>query len=54
MNTPASTQFAALGLALLVNIGILGGVAYLFNAEAMQPTQVVSLGNTAPLSADSV
>jgi hypothetical protein len=54
MNTPASIKFAALGLALLVNIGIMGGVAHLFNAQNMQPTQVVSLGNTAPLSAESV
>jgi hypothetical protein len=53
MTTSTSTKFAALGLALLFNIGIMGGVAYLFNAQNMQPTQVVSL-TAAPVTTASV
>ena len=52
MNTSISTKFAALGLALMVNAVILGGVAYLFNAQLQQPNAVVALASTAALSAN--
>ena len=41
MTTSISTKFAALALALMVNSIIMGGVAYLFNAQA-QPSVVMS------------
>jgi hypothetical protein len=34
MNTTISNKFAALALALMVNSVIMGGVAYLFNAQS--------------------
>ena len=43
MNTSISTKLAALGLALMVNSVIMGGMAYLFNAQLQQPTAVMSL-----------
>ncbi len=45
MNTPISTKLAALGLALMVNSVIMGGMAYLFNAQLQQPTTVISLAS---------
>jgi hypothetical protein len=33
MNTQISTKLAALGMALLMNSAIIGGVAYLFNTQ---------------------
>ncbi|HMD26926.1 MAG TPA: hypothetical protein VKH13_00040 [Steroidobacteraceae bacterium] len=43
MNTSISTKLAALGLALMVNSVIMGGVAYLFQLQ--QPTAVIALAN---------
>jgi hypothetical protein len=51
MNTSISTKLAALGLALAVNSVIMGGMAYLFNAQLQQPTTVVSLAAVAAPSA---
>jgi hypothetical protein len=45
MNTSISTKLAALGLALMVNSVIMGGIAYLFNAELQQTAAVISLAN---------
>jgi hypothetical protein len=52
MNTSISTKLAALALALVVNSAIMGGVAYLFNAQLQQPNAVVALASTAALSAN--
>jgi hypothetical protein len=45
MNTSISTKLAALGLALMVNTVIMGGMAYLFNAQLQQPTSVISVAS---------
>jgi hypothetical protein len=45
MNTSISTKLAALGLALMVNSVIMGGIAYLFNAELQQTTAVISVAS---------
>jgi hypothetical protein len=34
MTTQISTKLAALGIALLMNGAMIGGIAYLFNAQA--------------------
>jgi hypothetical protein len=55
MSTSISTKLAALALALAVNSVIMGGMAYLFNAQLQQPTTVVSLaGVTAPSATATV
>jgi hypothetical protein len=55
MNTSISTKLAALGLALAVNTVIMGGMAYLFNAQLQQPTAIVSLASVAaPLASTAV
>ena len=46
MNTSISTKLAALALALMVNSVIMGGIAYLFNAQLQHPTAVASLAST--------
>ena len=49
MNTSISTKLAALALALMFNSVIMGGVAYLFNAQLQGPTTLTALAsNTAP------
>jgi hypothetical protein len=53
MNTSISTKLAALALALMFNSVIMGGMAYLFNAQLQQPT-VTSLASTAAASANDV
>jgi hypothetical protein len=52
MNTSISTKLAALALALMVNSAIMGGVAYLFNAQLQHPHAVVALASTAAPSAN--
>jgi hypothetical protein len=52
MNTSISTKLAALALALMVNSVIMGGIAYLFNAQLQAPTAVMSLVSTAAPSAN--
>jgi hypothetical protein len=48
MNNSISTKLAALALALMVNTAIMGGIAYLFNA---QPAAVMALASaSAPLA----
>jgi hypothetical protein len=52
MNTSISTKLAALALALMVNSVIMGGIAYLFNAQLQAPTAVMSLANAGSTSVD--
>jgi hypothetical protein len=54
MTTSLSTKLAALALALVFNTVIMGGMAYLFNAELQQPTAVTSLASAAASSANGV
>jgi hypothetical protein len=46
MNTQLSTKLAALGVALMMNSLLIGGVAYLFSGTLHQAT-VISLAHTA-------
>ena len=43
MNTQISNKLVALGIALVMNSLLLGGVAYMFNSQAHQHTTMVSL-----------
>jgi hypothetical protein len=54
MNTSTSTKLAALALALMFNSVLMGGMAYLFNAQLQQPTAVTSLANSGTASANDV
>ena len=54
MNTSISTKLAALALALMFNSVIMGGIAYLFNAQLQAPTAVMSLVSTTAPSANDV
>jgi hypothetical protein len=47
MNTQISTKLAALAVALMMNSLIIGGVAYMFNAQLHQHTPIASLAQTA-------
>jgi hypothetical protein len=47
MNTQISSKLAALGVALMMNSMMIGGVAYLFNAQLQQHASVVSLAHVA-------
>ena len=53
MNTSISTKLAALALALMFNSVIMGGMAYLFNAQLQQPS-AVALASTVATSATDV
>jgi hypothetical protein len=53
MTTSLSTKLAALALALMFNSVIMGGIAYLFNAQ-LQPTAVTALASTVATSANDV
>ena len=53
MTTSLSTKLTALALALMFNSVIMGGMAYLFNAQLQQPTAVTSLASTAAASANA-
>jgi hypothetical protein len=46
MNTQISTKLAALAVALMMNSLIIGGVAYMFNAQVHQHAAVTSLAHT--------
>jgi hypothetical protein len=54
MSTSISTKLAALALALMVNTVIMGGMAYLFNAQLQQPTAVASLASAASTAASNL
>jgi hypothetical protein len=54
MNTSISTKLAALALALMVNSVIMGGMAYLFNAQLQAPTAVMSLASAAAPQSNDV
>jgi hypothetical protein len=45
MTTQISTKLAALGMALLMNTAMIGGIAYMFNAQAFagQPSAISML-----------
>jgi hypothetical protein len=43
MNHTVTSKLAALGVALLMNSFLLGGVAYVFNSEAQANTTVLSV-----------
>ncbi len=43
MNTRISSKLAALAIALMVNCFIIGGVAYLFDAQTQQQLSVISI-----------
>jgi hypothetical protein len=45
MSTSTSTKLAALALALMVNSVIMGGMAYLFNAQLQAPNATISLAD---------
>jgi hypothetical protein len=47
MNTQITTKLAALAVALMMNSLLMGGVAYLFNAQVHQHTAIVSLAHAA-------
>jgi hypothetical protein len=49
MNTQISNKLVALGIALVMNSLLLGGVAYMFNSQAHQHT-MVSLAHTGVLA----
>jgi hypothetical protein len=50
MNTSISTKLAALGLALMVNSVLMGGMALVFNAQ-LQPVVTYALAAARALSA---
>ena len=52
MNTSISTKLAALALALMVNSVIMGGIAYLFNAQLQAPATVMALASATTPSAN--
>jgi hypothetical protein len=43
MYSKISTKFAALGMALMMNAFILGGIAYLFDAQVLQHSRVSAM-----------
>ncbi len=46
MNNTVTSKIAALGVALLMNSFLLGGVAYVFNSEAQADTQALTLAQS--------
>jgi hypothetical protein len=54
MHTQFSTKLAALGVALLVNSTMIGGVAYLFSGQLREHTALTTLARaSAPASVES-
>jgi hypothetical protein len=54
MNTQISTKLAALAVALMMNSLIIGGVAFMFNAEVRQHAAISSLAEVAaPAATDA-
>jgi hypothetical protein len=53
MNTSISTKLAALALALMFNSVIMGGIAYLFNAQLQAPTALTALASNVAPSTDA-
>jgi hypothetical protein len=51
MNTSISTKLAALGLALMFNSVIMGGIAYLFNAELQHTAAITSVASATSFTA---
>ena len=54
MTTQLSTKLAALGVALMVNSAMIGGVAFLFNGHLRQNQPVTSLAGVSRSALDSV
>jgi hypothetical protein len=55
MNHTVTSKLAALGVALMMNSFLLGGVAYLFNSEAQANIPVLSVAQaSAPTQTDAV
>jgi Mn2+/Fe2+ NRAMP family transporter len=52
MNNTVTSKLAALGVALLMNSFLLGGVAYVFNSEAQADTQAFTLAQSMDPSMD--
>ncbi|HEV7612004.1 MAG TPA: hypothetical protein VGO37_09030 [Steroidobacteraceae bacterium] len=50
MNTQFSTKLAALGVALMMNSLLIGGVAYLFNSQVHPHTTLIALAHTGELA----
>ncbi|MEA3150920.1 MAG: hypothetical protein QOD56_1859 [Gammaproteobacteria bacterium] len=48
MTTQISTKLAALGVALMINIAMIGGVAFLFSGQLHQNAPVTSLAHGSP------
>ncbi len=51
MTTQISTKLAALAVALMMNSLLIGGVAYVFNAQAHQHTSITALVQTTTIAA---
>ena len=50
MNTPITTKFAALAVALMMNSLLIGGIAYLFNGPLHPAASVMSVAHAAAAS----
>jgi len=48
MTTQISTKLAALAVALMMNSLLIGGVAYVFNAQVHQHSAITSLAQATP------
>jgi hypothetical protein len=51
MNTQLSTKLAAFGLALTVNVAMIGGVAYLFSGQIHDTAPLQALAQTSDAAA---
>ncbi|MGO9514013.1 MAG: hypothetical protein ACLP2F_10275 [Steroidobacteraceae bacterium] len=43
MNTQISTKLAALGMALMMNLAMIGGIGYLFSSQLQQHPAAITL-----------
>jgi len=50
MNNTITSKLTALGVALLMNSFLLGGVAYLFNSEALARSPVLNVAQASALT----
>jgi hypothetical protein len=51
MKTEISNKLSALAIALSINALLIGGVAYLFSAEAYAESPIVAIAKTIPAAA---
>jgi hypothetical protein len=55
MNSQITSKFAAFGVALMLNLVLLGGVGYVFDSEAQRSTGTLALAQAwAPTQAGEV